>query len=312
MKQLMGAWLLAGCMMLSGAWADPLRIGVSLADLGNPFFYSLAQYIQDAATEQSGEPVEITVLSSAYDLERQQTQIQRFIDERVDIILLSPSDSAGIEPAIRSAQRAGIVVTAIDIDAKGADISVTTDNVQAGEIACQHLVDRLNARGRVAIINGASVSSVTDRVAGCRAILNNYPDIELVSDEFNAGGTFGGGLEAMTFLLSQHPEIEGVFAINDPTSLGAAQAAELGGRNDILITSVDGSPDFIDAMRDDRPSLIATAAQSPPEMAWRAIELSLERIANPVRSRQTVRIPTHLITRDSIPDAVDEGTGPRY
>lgn len=295
---LAGLWL-AG---LSMARADTLRVGVSLADLGNPFFYALAQHLQDAANEQSALPVSMTVVSSAYDLQRQQAQIQQFIDDRVDIILLSAADSIGIEPAIHQARQAGITVTAVDIDAQGADLSVTTDNVQAGMVACRYLAERMGGTGDLGVINGANVSSVTDRVAGCRAALQDYPEIRLVSDRFNGGGTFGGGLEAMTFLLSQHPDIKGVFAINDPSVLGAAEAATLAGREDVLMTSVDGSPDVLAAMAADHPNIIGTAAQSPENMARRAIELSLAHRENPLHTSQSIRIPTHMIRQETLPE----------
>ena len=312
MKRLLAACFLGLIMTLSTTAEEPLRIGASLSDLGNPFFYSLAEYIQDAANEQSDRPVDLTVVSSAYDLERQRRQIRQFIDEQVDIILLNAADSQAIEPDIRLAQKAGIVVTAVDIDAQGADITVTTDNVQAGEIACQHLVDQLDQRGPVAIINGANVSSVTERVAGCRAILNNYPDITLVSDQFNGGGTYGGGLEATTFLLSQHPDVQGIFAINDPSALGAAQSAELSGRRDVKIVSVDGSPAFLEAMRDNQPNLMATAAQSPRKMARLAVEKSLERLEQSGGAPLTIRIPTHLISREDVREEEDGTQTPGY
>lgn len=307
MKRTLVMVLCLGCFWLAGqsvvrADTDTLRVGVSLADLGNPFFYALAQHLQDAANDQSSQPVDMTVVSSAYDLQRQQAQIRRFIDDRVDIILLSAADSVGIEPSIHQARQAGITVTAVDIDAQGADLSVTTDNVQAGMVACRYLAERMGREGDLGIINGASVSSVTDRVAGCRAALQEYPEIRLVSDRFNAGGTFGGGLEAMTFLLSQHPDINGVFAINDPSALGAAEAATLAGRGDVLITSVDGSDEVLSALAADHPNLIGTAAQSPEEMARRAIEMSLAHREPPLQSPRSIRIPTHMISRETLPE----------
>ncbi|MEX1057893.1 MAG: substrate-binding domain-containing protein, partial [Natronospirillum sp.] len=111
--------------------------------------------------------------------------------------------------------------------------------------------------------------------------------------------------EAMTFLLSQHPEVVGVFAINDPSAMGAAQAARLGGRDDIVITSVDGSEELVRALAAGHTNLIATAAQAPQEMAQQAIGLSLERLGNPLQARQVVRIPTHLITQQSLLDATE-------
>lgn len=298
MKRLLGVWVLASLMTVAAE--QPLRIGVSLADLGNPFFYSLAESIRASARARSDRPVAVTVVSSAYDLARQRAQIRRFVDENVDIILLSAADTEGIEPAIHLARQAGVVVTAVDIDARGADVTVTTDNVQAGELACQYLVERLDGQGRVAIINGAPVSSVTDRVAGCRAVLNDHAGIELVSDQHNGGGTHGGGLEAMTFLLSQYSRLDAVFAINDPSALGAAEAAALDERPEVLIAAVDGSPAFLDALADGQPNLTATAAQSPERMAELAVEASLARLAAPDDNPVVIRIPTRLITRASL------------
>ncbi len=69
------------------------------------------------------------------------------------------------------AQAAGITVVAVDTYADGADAAVTTDNVQAGQIACQFIVDKLGGKGNVIIENGPQVSSVIDRVNGCKKAL---------------------------------------------------------------------------------------------------------------------------------------------
>ncbi len=286
--------LLLGLISVSLS-AEPISIGVSLADLGNPFFTELGEALNHEAQLQTHGQVRIDIQSSAYDLERQQNQLRQFIQDNVDLILLSAAHSELIAADIRLAQRAGIVVTAIDIDADGADVTVTSDNIQAGEISCQALVNRLGNQGRIAIINGAKVSSVSDRVAGCRSVLNNYPDIELIADQINGGGTFEGGLEAMTFLLSRYDDIAGVFAINDPSALGALKALKLFGNHQVLIASVDGSEKFVRAMNEGEKQLIATAAQKPADMANLAIKYSLQKIAEKDATPIVVRIPTSLV-----------------
>nr|WP_276316649.1 substrate-binding domain-containing protein [Halomonas flagellata] len=280
--------------------AEPLKIGVSVADLGNPFFAILADAVGTSA--RSAHPGEVTLLvrSSAYDLDRQVSQIDDFVDARMDIIILAAADSEAIAPAVRRAQQAGIIVAAVDINARGADVTVTTDNVQAGEIACDYMAERLGYAGRVAIINGAPVSSVTDRVAGCRGVLDNHDRIQLLSDDYNGGGTYSGGLEAMTYLVNAYPDLDAVFAINDPSAMGAVNAAHLAGRTNLFIVSVDGSPEGVAALQETPPLLAATAAQFPRSMARTAIRESLQRLTKAGRQEsQVIRLPTRLVTREN-------------
>ncbi|GGX84688.1 ribose ABC superfamily ATP-binding protein [Litchfieldella qijiaojingensis] len=280
--------------------AEPLKIGVSMADLGNPFFATLADAIGDSARAAYSGEVVLQVRSSAYDLTRQVRQVDAFTEQRMDIIVLAAANSEAIGPAVRRAQQAGIVVAAVDINAHGADVSVTTDNVQAGEVACRYMAERLGYVGRVAIINGAPVSSVTDRVAGCRSVLNDYPRIQLLSDDYNGGGTHSGGLEAMTYLVRSYPDLDAVFAINDPSAMGAADAARMAGWTNLFIVSVDGSPEGVEALKETPSLLVASAAQLPRRMAETAIRESLRHLAEArPQESQVIRLPTHLVTREN-------------
>ncbi|VEB04418.1 ribose ABC transport system, periplasmic ribose-binding protein RbsB [Klebsiella pneumoniae] len=96
----------------------------------------------------------MTLVSSGYDLGQQVAQIDNFIAAKVDMIILNAADSKGIGPAVKRAKEAGIVVVAVDVAAEGADATITSDNTQAGELACKYISDRLNNKGNVVIING--------------------------------------------------------------------------------------------------------------------------------------------------------------
>lgn len=126
---------------------------------------------------------------------------------------------------MKRAKDAGIVVVAVDVAAEGADATITSDNTRAGEMACKYITDRLKGKGNVVIINGPPVSAVQNRVEGCQTEFKRHPDIKVLSDNQNAKGSREGGLEVMTGLLAANPKIDGVFAINDPTAIGADLAA---------------------------------------------------------------------------------------
>ncbi len=296
--------LLCGATIWGGvAQAKDIKsIGVTVGDLGNPFFVQIGKGATIAAKEKLGEDVEVTVVSSAYDLGRQVQQIDDFIASGVDLILLNAADSKGIFPAVKRAQEAGIKVVAVDVNAEGADATVTSNNFQAGADACQYLADKLGGKGDVVIINGPPVSAVIDRVDGCKDVFAKYEDIKILSDNQNAGGSREGGLESMTALLSAFPQIDGVFAINDPSAIGADLAARQAGRSEFIITGVDGAPDAETALAEENTLFKASSAQDPQVMAYRAVEVGIDLINGKKPEQEPILIPTTVITKDNLKD----------
>lgn len=280
--------------------ARPLSIGVSVSDLGNPYFERIARASEQEARLQAGKDVRVQVVSSAYDVKRQRAQIDRFIADKVNLILLSAATYDGLTDAIQRAHDAGIYVIAVDVSAAGVDATVTTDNTAAGRIACDYLVNQLHGEGKVAIINGPPVSSVLERVEGCRKRLAQAPGIKLLSMDQNGGGSFEGGFEKMTYLLTAFPEIDGVLTINDPTALGAEQAAREAQRGDFIIASIDGAPRALRQLQQPGALLHATAAQFPSRIAKKAVELGLRLIQGETLKQKTWLIPPELITAQNV------------
>jgi ribose transport system substrate-binding protein len=199
---------------------------VTVGNLGNPFFVQVVKGVEAKAKELGGDDVQVTAVSADYDLAKQFGQIDNFIASGVDMIVVNAADPAAIEPAIKRAQEAGIVVVAVDVSAAGADATVQTDNIEAGQKACEYIAEKLNGEGNVVIMNGPPVSAVVDRVNGCKEVLAQSPGITIVSDSQNGKGSREGGLEVMIGLLTANPDIDSVFTINDPQAIGADLAAK--------------------------------------------------------------------------------------
>lgn len=277
-------------------------IGVTVGDLANPFFVQIAKGAELKAKELAGDKVNVTSVSSGYDLGQQVAQIDNFIAAKTDMIILNAADSKGIGPAVERAKKAGIVVVAVDVAADGANATVTSNNYQAGEIACQTITDKLNGKGNVVIINGPPVSAVQDRVQGCMDVLAKHKEIKLLSHNQNAKGSREGGLEVMTSLLIAHPKIDAVFAINDPTAIGADLAAKQAQRKEFFIMGVDGSPDGEDALKQSNSLFNGTPAQDPQVMAAKAVEIGYDILQGKAAPEKPVLIPVSLINRDNIKD----------
>lgn len=278
-----------------------LQVAATFGDLGNPFFFTMGQGVEDAARAIDPD-ARVTVVSSGYDLNTQTGQMDTFISAGVDIIVLNAADTAGIAPAVRRAKEAGIIVVAADVNADGGvDATVTSNNYQAGTQAGEYIVERLGGSGNVVIINGPPVSAVIDRVQGAQDVFAQNPGINVLSDNQNAGGNREGGLRVMTDLLTAFDQIDAVFAINDPTGIGADLAIQQAGRDgEMFIVGVDGAPDAVVALNQAGSDFVATPSQDPYEMARRAVEIGNEILQGATLEDELILIPTELITRDNV------------
>jgi ribose transport system substrate-binding protein len=294
--------LLAGAalaLMAGPASAKDLNaIGITLGSLGNPFFVALAKGAEAKAKEINPD-VKVNAASADYDLNKQFNQIDNFIAAGVDMILLNAADPKAIAPAVKRAQAAGVVVVAVDVAAAGVDATVQTNNVQAGQIACQYILDKLAGKGEVIIQNGPQVSAVIDRVIGCKEVLAKSPDIKILSDDQDAKGSREGGLNVMQGHLTRFSKIDAVFTINDPQAIGSDLAAKQLGRSEFIITSVDGAPDIEVALKGN--TLVqASASQDPYKMAQQAVEVGYDIMNGKTPEDPMILMPSTLITRDNV------------
>ncbi len=279
---------------------DLKTIGISLGSLGNPFFIALAKGAEFEA-KKTNPNVKLLTFGYDYDLGKQVNQIDNFIAAGVDLILLNPGDVKALKPAITKAQAAGIKVVAVDTFADGADAAVTTDNVQAGQIACQYFIDKLGMKGNVIIENGPQVSSVVDRVNGCKAALAKAPDMKLLSSDQDGKGQRDAGLTVMKSLLTRFPKVDAIFTINDPQALGSNLAAKQLNRTDMIITSVDGAPDIEAALKDpNTPMIQASASQDPFAMARKAVDVGVDLLNGKTPEQKITLLPAALVTRDNV------------
>lgn len=300
-KKLLAAVAAAAALCVPAAQAQQKQIksiGITLGSLGNPFFVTLAKGAE-AKAKQLNPNVKVTALSADYDLNKQFSQIDSFISSGVDMILLNAADAKAIEPAVMRAKKAGIVVVAVDVAAAGADATVQTNNVQAGELACGYIAEQLKGQGNVIIQNGPQVSAVVDRVNGCKSVLAKHPGLKVLSADQDAKGSREGGMNVMQGHLTRFPKIDAVFAINDPQAIGTDLAARQLNRKNIVITSVDGAPDIEAALKADT-QVQASASQDPWAMAQKAVEIGQGIMNGKKPADPMVLMPSKLITRANV------------
>ena len=259
---MLGGYLVAALVLFSGckpaeksgqaAPSEPATpksrgtIGVSVLTLTNPFFKEIADTIR-AEAAKSG--YDVLVVSGEFDVAKQQNQVKDFIVRKVAAMVLTPCDSKAIGSSILEANAAGIPVFTADIAclAPNAKIvcHVATDNYSGGKQAALAMIEAVGAKGSIAILDHPVVESVMLRTKGFEEVLaeeNRKPGAALkIVAKIPGGGAKDQSFKAAEDLIQAHPDLIGIFAINDPSALGAFAALEKAGKaRQVKIIGFDG------------------------------------------------------------------------
>jgi ribose transport system substrate-binding protein len=241
--------------------------------LNSPFWAAM-----ETAAEREAEAQGVNLVALAADretdVERQFQIIENLIQQGVDAILLAPSGSKELVPAIRKANDAGIPVLLLDTridEAAAASVGariltyIGSDNFEGGAVAGRYLTEILGGSGDVAIIEGISGHETADqRRLGFLSGIERFPGIRVVASQ-TANWERALAYNVAENLLQAHPEIDAIFAANDEMALGALEAADAAQRlATVAIIGFDAIPDALDNIRTGR--LLGSVAQFPGEM----------------------------------------------
>lgn len=253
-------------------------IGYSALTTTNPFFVIIGDAMEEEAKRHGYDMIRV---SGERDVNKQADQINEFITKEVAAIVINPCDSKSIGPAIKRANDAGIPVFTNDIKYDG-DLGkvvchVATDNLQGGKLAGQAMVKAIGeAGGKVAILSFPQVESCQLRVKGFNEVVNqhnNQPDskkIDVVAT-IDGGGLRDEGFTAAKDAIQANPDLAAIFAINDPSALGAYAALEDAGKVDqVVIVGFDGEYDGKVAIRDGK--ILCDPVQFPDKMGRITVE----------------------------------------
>jgi ribose transport system substrate-binding protein len=294
------ALLAVGCNGTEGAktaGAAPTKtIGVSLLTREQDFYKQLEAGLEDAAAKHG---YKLIITTGDFDLAKQQSEIDNFIVQKVDAIIVCPTDTKGIAPAIDKANAANIPVFTADIGAEGGKVvsHVASDNVAGGRLAGEYLAKTIGGKGDVGIVSQPELQSVIDREAGFREAIAKYPGIHVVST-INGAGVRDRSLKAADDMFQAHPALDAVFAINDETALGVLASATSHGMKQLVIVGYDAGPEALKAIAAGS-ALKADVAQQPREIGVRTIEAIADHFAGkspPAR----IAVPVRIIDADSI------------
>ncbi len=289
--------LAAGCQRGGGGaeGGGGPRIGLSISTLNNPFFVTLRNGAQEAAEKEGAE---LVVADAQNDAATQQDDVQNFVTQQMDAILVNPVDSASIVPAVQAANQANIPVIALDRGASGGEIAtlIASDNVQGGRMAGEELI-RLVGSGSVAQLEGIPGASPTrDRGQGFEEAINAQEAVELVVSQ-TANFDRAEGLNVTENILQSNPQIKGIFAQNDEMALGAVRALGDKAGTDVKIVGFDAIEDAVNAIQEGKMN--ATVAQQPDKIGSLGVENAIK-VIDGDSVPEKISVEVKLVTKENV------------
>ncbi len=259
-----------------------------------------------AAAREAGVDINWNGPALETDFARQIAITDDFINRHVDGILLAPSDREALVPAIRRAREARVPLTLIDSGANTEDYVsfVATDNYGGGVLGARRLAKILGSRGSprqvamIAVMPGSA--STLAREQGFRDTLEKEsPELKLVAWQYGMA-EYARSLAVTEDILTAHPTLDGIFASNESSTVGAVQAIKARGlAGKVKIVGFDSSPSLIEDLR--AGNIDALVSQDPFQMGYRGLKTLLEQRAGH-RPPKRLDLPPTLVTRDNLDD----------
>jgi ribose transport system substrate-binding protein len=280
------------------------KIGMTCMDLTNPFFKLIADIMQAEAAKYG---YEVVALSGGLDPAKQNNQLSDFVAQGYDAIFLNPVDSKAAGEGVKKAYEAGVPVFTFDVqvtDEQAKDMVVShigSDNYQGGQLAGESMMKVTGDKGRIALITFPEVTSCILRADGFKDYLKDRNSKLEIVTELSGKGNRSDGYSVATEILTAHPDIVGIFAINDPSGLGAYAAVQKANKTEqITVIAFDASPAGKQAVFEKK--LYDSPQQFPRWMAKGTVEAFIKYQSGEEAPKKNFIPCAHYYYEDSIND----------
>jgi ribose transport system substrate-binding protein len=276
-------------------------IALVVKTLNHPFFIDMEKGARKAA-DSLGVELLVQAPEREIDVEKQMQIIENLIERKVNALVIAPSGSREIVPAVVKANAAGIPVAIVDTRVDSATLqaangSVATfigsDNFQGGSIAGDFVAEKLGRKGEVVVLEGIPGHETGDsRLAGFRQAIAKHPGMKIVESQ-TANWERDQGFNVMQNMLQSHPSVSALFACNDLMALGAVEAIAAAGKTkQITVVGFDALDDARKAIKDGR--MAGSIAQSPSDMGRLGV-ISAVRLLKKESVPADQRVPIELV-----------------
>jgi inositol transport system substrate-binding protein len=297
------ASLALSLMFASGAAFADMKIGVSMSQFDDTWLTYLRESM-DTKAKSYPDKVQLQFEDARSDVVKQLSQVESFISQKVDAIVVNPVDTAATKKITEAAVKAGIPLVYVnrrpdDLNLPKGVVTVASNDLEAGQMQMQYLADKMGGKGDIVILLGdLANNSTTNRTKGVKEVLAKYPNIKIEQEQTGIWSR-DKGMTLVNDWLTQGRKFDAVVSNNDEMAIGAAMALQQAGveKGSILIAGVDGTPDGLNAVK--KGSLVVSVFQDAKGQADGSIETAVKMAKNePVEP--AVWVPYRLITLQNV------------
>ena len=282
--------------------AKAKRIGISIPSADHGWTGGVVWWAERAKAELAianpGLSIEIV---TAKDSTEQVNQIETLLSKGIDALVVLPHEPGPLTNVCASVKDAGKLLVVVDrgLTREVQDIAVVGDNPGFGRVCGEQLAKVLGGQGAVVIMEGVPCQVNTDRVEAFKAVMANYPDIQVL-DSQPANWDTAQGLKVMEAFLQKYPKIDAVWTGDDDVLLGALKAYEESCRSDVKCFIGGGGNKLINKKVLDRDPLIPVNVTYPPKMIYVGVEEAIAALNGATDGLpKKVVVPADVITPEN-------------
>jgi inositol transport system substrate-binding protein len=297
------ASLALSLMFASGAALADMKIGVSMSQFDDTWLTYLRESM-DTKAKSYPDGVQLQFEDARSDVVKQLSQVESFISQKVDAIVVNPVDTAATKKITEAAVKAGIPLVYVnrrpdDLNLPKGVVTVASNDLEAGQMQMQYLAEKMGGKGDIVILLGdLANNSTTNRTKGVKEVLTKYPNIKIEQEQTGVWSR-DKGMTLVNDWLTQGRKFDAVVSNNDEMAIGAAMALQQAGvaKGSVLIAGVDGTPDGLNAVK--KGSLLVSVFQDAKGQADGSIDTAVKMVKNePVEP--AVWVPYRLITLQNV------------
>ena len=304
MKQLLSILLItillfSGCNQASKTQegSNKMVIGATMLSMQNEFIVNVSDEMEKKAKELG---VELIIVDAEHSPLKQIEQVESFIAQKVDAIILNPCEVEASSPAVAKALAANIPIINVNSATSAKPTAfVGSDDVESGRIAMRFIAQKLGGKGNIVMIHGfMGQAAQIQREQGAREILKEFPNLKLIAHQTGEWDRAKSMSLMENWIQSYGTQINAVFAQNDEMGLGALKALQDAGMKDkVVVVGIDAIPDALQAVK--KGTLDATVFQNAKQQGAGAIETAVK-IATGKPFEKELLIPFQLITKENV------------
>jgi ribose transport system substrate-binding protein len=262
--------------------SGPVQLAVVPKAIGFDFWEQVRLGAQCAAQKSEGEvDVQWDGVTAETDVNGQVNLLQNFIQQGVDGLVYAATDAKVLYQVTKSAKQQGVTVVNIDsgTNPQPEDVPVfATDNVAAARQVPDLMAQELGeGGGKIAFIPFQQGTLTNEqREKGFKERLKQHPELKLVAEQ-SSQSNYNTALQVTEDILTANPDLDGIFAANEPGVLGAAEAVRQAGKaGEIVIIGWDASPEEIQGVKEGVIS--ALVVQNPFRMGYDGVNAAVKMI----------------------------------